>query len=649
MNNNNENEIKNNFTPQNTVSNSESPLGFDSFNNANRESQMSAVPNVETPVEAAPMNSINIGSSIGAVPNTETLVEAAPMNSINMGPPMDAVSNTETPVEAVSMNSINMGPPMDAVSNTETPVEVNPINGTNEEPLMGVLPNVGLPAGNNSIPSYGLNNNQKPTTTKNNSNKTVFIVIILFVLLGVGAFFVFKGFGGNKLEANLDAVFDPDKPIVVLKNKKYGYITSEGKTIIEPKYISASDFYGDYAVVTVENSKSDSYYQKNYQVIDKKGNVKLTSEGYTAPKYYQLYDLWIIDGALYDSNLTRKTEEGIMVGYISDGYFKYSNSAKKESGILNYKGKKVFSVPETSIYVDISRNEYNEDDLYAVVTTYGDSEKEVIVSLKTGDILFTSEDAKSYYISEEEFGLFYYYNQKATDGYSNRKYLFFIDNKLAYESSEKVYDVQVYDYKNKILQIDYGYWYEDLGKASRYNYYDVKNKKFLTTLPNNSSSADDLEIDLINKNYGFKEFSSSGRYGIMSGEKVLVPCEYDSIRYMNLELFNYMKSKGKKFVFLIKDKKIILYDLKKSKSIAIFDSTYFNQYSDSTFIKFDLYKEDGYTKKGYVIYNVLSGKTMTFGIEDSINIGSNYIKVKQSDKAIYYNTDLEKIYEANES
>ena len=34
MNNNNENEIKNNFTPQNTVSNSESPLGFDSFNYA---------------------------------------------------------------------------------------------------------------------------------------------------------------------------------------------------------------------------------------------------------------------------------------------------------------------------------------------------------------------------------------------------------------------------------------------------------------------------------------------------------------------------------------------------------------------------------------------------------------------------------------
>ena len=55
----------------------------------------------------------------------------------------------------------------------------------------------------------------------------------------------------------------------------------------------------------------------------------------------------------------------------------------------------------------------------------------------------------------------------------------------------------------------------------------------------------------------------------MSGDKVIVPCEYDDIEYLDINLFNYMKSKGKELVLLEKDRKLVLYNIKNSKYIIM--------------------------------------------------------------------------------
>lgn len=46
----------------------------------------------------------------------------------------------------------------------------------------------------------------------------------------------------------------------------------------------------------------------------------------------------------------------------------------------------------------------------------------------------------------------------------------------------------------------------------------------------------------------------------MSGEKILIPCEYDNIEYLNISLFKYMKSIGKELILLEKDKNLVLYN-----------------------------------------------------------------------------------------
>lgn len=217
---------------------------------------------------------------------------------------------------------------------------------------------------------------------------------------------------------------------------------------------------------------------------------------------------------------------------------------------MTYKGKKVFAIQATSLYISISANEYNDDDLYACVSVYGaaDIKKKLIVSLKTGDILFTLED-DGYYIANDDNGIFYYYNMSLADGFKDRKFLFFINGKLAYQPTDKVDDLTIYDYQKQILEIDYGYNYTELGKNQRWYYYDVGNKKMLDAKPNSSTTLEDLQLGLLEKQYGFKEYSSSDKYGLMSGDKVVVPAEYDDIKYLEVSLFNYMKSKGKSLFY----------------------------------------------------------------------------------------------------
>lgn len=493
-------------------------------------------------------------------------------------------------------------------------------------------------------PQVNVTTMQQPKKT----NKRIIMALILIIfaiVAGIGSFVFFKFFKNGASVVNLNSIFDPKKPIIIKNNGKYGYITSEGKTMIEPKYNKADNFAGDYAVVNVDNTGTEFYSKTIYQLIDKKGDVKLSTDDYSKPQYYSDYDVWLVGCVLYDSNLKKISPEGATVDYIKYGYFQYVDINKNESGIMTYKGKKVFAIQATSLYTSISANEYNSDDLYACVSVYGtaDIKKKLIVSLKTGDILFTLED-DGYYIANDDNGIFYYYNMSLADGFKDRKFLFFINGKLAYQPTDKVDGLTIYDYQKQILEIDYGYNYAELGKSERWYYYDVKNKKMLDAKPNSSTTLEDLQLGLLEKQYGFKEYSSSDKYGLMSGDKVVVPAEYDDIKYLEVSLFNYMKSKGRSLFLLEKDDSLILYDLKSSKAITTFNHSFVTSYDDSTFIKVGIHAENNYTTTGYKIYNLLSNKSMDFNLGDTVSIGSNYVTVEKNDKTVYYNTDFKQIY-----
>lgn len=554
-------------------------------------------------------------------------------------------------------HNINLNNDEQSIGNNVNNDNINTTNNTNEINYNNNLNNTNINTAYN-IGETNLNNNLNSTTTEEEKNKslknkllnkkTILIALVIVVVVAL-AFILIKNIGGNSSpKADLDSIFNPDKPIIINDNKKYGYITAAGKMMIEPQYRDANDFYGDYAMVTIDNPDTKSYDKTINQIIDKKGNVKIVAKNYTKPKYFDVYNVWLIDNVLYDSKLKKLSAEGAKVEYIDCGYFKYENSEKNESGIITYKGKKVFKTAASSISTSLSENEYNQDDLYVAVDIHNKPEKSVVVSLKTGDILFTLENSENYYLLEEGDGIFSYYDTKVSRGYENSVYLYFTNNKLAYQTTDKVEDVKISDYKNKIIEIDYGYDYEDLGKSQRRYYYDAKNKKMLDKDPDNSASSE-LNAALMENTYGFKMFSSSGKYGLMIGNKIVIPCEYTEIKLLGDNLFNYMQSKGKNLVLLEKDNKTILYNVKNSKSIITFDSNNVRDYNDSTFIEVILYANGSSTRTGYMVYNLLTGKSMTFDKDNEVFVESNYIEVKKDKKTTYYNTKFKQIYVTEES
>lgn len=490
----------------------------------------------------------------------------------------------------------------------------------------------------NEINSNYINKNQK--NKKKNSKKIFLVILVISLIFLIVGFYCFKRDNGINQTANLNSIFDPNRPIVIKKDQMYGYITSEGKMMIEPKYKSASSFNGNYAVVTIDSPEAITPEKFIYQIIDKKGNVMNTSKSYLEPKYYQEFDVWIINDILYDSNLKQISANGIEVSYISDGYFEYTDEEKGESGIINYKGKTIFTCKSPNIYVDISENVNSKDDLFALVSQ--SDEQEFIISLKTGKIIYTIEDTENYHLYADDDNIF----TESNNDYEVEKYLFFSDGKLAYQTSDELYDFEIYDYYNKILELDYGDGFESLGKSHRLYYYDAKNQQLLTEPPSQAKSNYELNIDLIELTYGYKKFSSSGKYGLMADNKVVVPCEYSDIDFLNSNLFNYMKSKQQELIFLEKDQTTLLMNLKNQKIITTFNSTYVYDHKDSTFLEAEIY--DNYSIESYYIYNLLSGKSISLNKNDIYSIYSNYITITKDNQKIYYNTELEQIYVEDE-
>lgn len=477
-----------------------------------------------------------------------------------------------------------------------------------------------------------------PTNKNILNNKKILIPIIAVaavVLLVVG-FLVIKNLGGGagSEKAAVKTLLDPKKPVLVEKSGKYGYVSHKGKVLIEPKYSEATEFYGKYAIVKVD----DAEYDYTYQIINQKGKEQLKEAVIGQPTYDPEYGTWIIDYRLYNSNLKPITKEGISVFEMSAGYYTYSNYDQERSGIMNAKGKSLWDWKHSSFYGDLSESMYDEKDLYVAVKSY-DDETEVIVSLKKGKIVYELENYKRDNIHAESNGIF---TIKDEDSYDTKTWLYFKDGKLKYETSDsKIEDIEVYDDEKQILELYYGY-NDDYERE--YKYYDVKAKEFVTDVEDKDDYDEDEDLDLIELTYGFKPFESSDKYGIMSEDKILVPSKYDDVEFISYAPFLYMKEfKNKELVLFEKDDKMILYDVKKNKEINTFDASSATTYEASSFIKLSKYED--YDLEGYIVYNLITGEMKEYDEDAELEFGSNFYKEKNGSKDIYYNTDMEQIYE----
>lgn len=525
------------------------------------------------------------------------------------------------------------------------PVEANNVNNLFNNNVSPIV-NTQIPV----APSFFSNSNtivdaNNPGVVMSNENRTKFkfnfskkikiilAIVVTSIVLVIALFFlksILFGSGINNAQ-NLELTFSPSKPIAIQKNDKYGFITSEGKVMIEPKYDGiSSDFYGDYAVVYTKNSDGATYY-----VVDKKGVVKAQASSSTEIESVSKYGIWVINEKLFSSDMKQISSNDVKVSYEDSGYLRYADAKNKTAGIMNYKGNVTYTYhfvgDEKYLGLEVSKIDDGVNETYCIVNK--DNEQYAIIDCSNGKIV---HDFTTKFITVDDNNIFTISDK---DTYETQSVLYVANDKIEYQNNDLADggSLEFYSFKDQILTVEYG---NAGGHDGEYKYYNLKTKQMSDNSPSDSS---DSSIDAFELLSGFKMYSCNNGKGIMSGDKVIIPCGYDDISFLSLNLYQYMKSKSNENIMIFeKDDKTSLINIDNKKVIKTFDTTYLDSYDDSTFVKAESSSDDS-----TLVYNLLSNKSLSFDKNNDVSVYSNYVTAEKDNVKTFYNTDLKEIYKEN--
>ena len=548
-------------------------------------------------------------------------LQSAPQENIN-NEEVEEILEVDEPAQPVMQQPVMQQPIMQETQ-VEQPVMQQPVM---EQPTMQPVNQQ-----YNQIPQQpGLNPQNKPKKSKAP-------LIIIGALVAVAAIIVCVILLLNlnpseeKLEKDkIDAIFNPEQLIKVKKDDKFGFIDTEGNVKISTKYEYATDFKGKYAVVRSE-VETDGLTKTVYQIIDNKGKVQ--KEAKTKIEYIEENDSWIIDEELYNNKMKKISPEGVRVDHKEDKYYLWVNSKENTGGLMNEKGKQIytynFKSGETSIYVTIPSIDESQKERYCVVNV---ERKYGVINCDTGVVVRE--------MAEERIS-------------SNTDNIFTVKDS-SYDFKEKFYvqnDKVMYSTTNEEMSVYYYPGYLSLRDGTvtdwrdRYSYFDLKTGEVVKEQPSSTDEDDKEDEEDLNsweKETNNKYFTCSDGYGLMNNDVITLPCQWDSLEYLDLDLYKYLKSNKKDYIYGKNDGKWYLIDLAQKKAIVEFNTSYLTKREQTTFIYYTDDASD--TRK---VYNLLSNKSLSIESGKTLTIYSNYITVKDktAGKLKYYNTDMTMIYE----
>jgi hypothetical protein len=162
--------------------------------------------------------------------------------------------------------------------------------------------------------------------------------LLLVILLTAAAFLYFK----HQNPAAKMAIFDAETPILVWNGDQKGYINPQGEFIVPLQSISsATDFFGAHAIVTNESINENGESVSKSKLINRQGEVVKEANNITL---HQKYNRYIIDNELYDLELNKLTDGGVVSGF-QYGFMNYETEIDgvKHFSIINIDGEEVKS------------------------------------------------------------------------------------------------------------------------------------------------------------------------------------------------------------------------------------------------------------------------------------------------------------------
>ena len=513
----------------------------------------------------------------------------------------------------------------------DTTPEVTQVPEKQETEVVDQVPETNV----TSVPAEQPVDYNNPSNIKPTTSKTAIIIAVAAAVIVLVAIVIFIVFSPKDVKVNekesINNKFDPEKLIVVRKDDNYGYINSKGKLVLPAKYESASEFYGDYAVVRAEVKDGD-LTKSVYQIIDKKGKVKKQTDQKT--EYLEESNMWIIDNELYNASMKKLSPTDVKVDDADSeaGYFVWVNPKKNTGGIMNAKGKITytykFKTGESYINVEPSDIDESLKERYCRVNVEND--KYAVVNCDTGKVVY---DFVEKLISVNDDNIF---EINKPNSYDDESYIYIQNDKIVYKTDDP--DNVEFDYYPGYLYIrDYTKSYSD----GRYSYLHLDTMEIKDEKPANVKDDDKEDLDDWEKYTGLKELYQNGKYGLSNDKEIVLPAEWNDLEYLDMDLYKYLKSKKKDYIYARKDSKWYEVSLTEKKAIKEFNASYISTDEDSTFVYYT--DADTNNKK---VYNLLSGKSLNVPKGTYLYTNSNYVTIKDyaTKTTKYYNTDLELIY-----
>lgn len=444
------------------------------------------------------------------------------------------------------------------------------------------------------------------------NSKTFYGICLLFITLILLILFMLIFTKRNSISKS-ELRIDENSLILIKENDKYGFINTNGKTIISPKYDKADIFIGNYAKVLDDET---------YVLIDKNGKELFKSKNSNDIEYIKDYNVWLILENLYDSNMNKLNSKNTMIKYIDKGYFKWINENNKKAGIMNYKGKVTYTYNLSKDEKNFSfneigyENEFDKDKYYCIISV--DNTKYGIVNCNTGKIVY---DFTENNISKKISSCFEIKNIK---NYSFIERIIVANNKVVYKTKEN----------NEIIY-NYDYYFNIYNPQKRNNYYisKIDGKEYSTEPQIGKKIETKTELEKLLK---IEKVSCDDGYGLKIDNKLKLKCKYKELLYFPEDVMKYLSYKNKNYIVVFDDKYSLI-NYKTGKIITTFDTDRLVLLDNSLFIEYTN------NDKKYV-YSLLKNKTLEYNLDDKIALYSNYYTVKKDNSLEYYNIDMKKIY-----
>ena len=450
-------------------------------------------------------------------------------------------------------------------------------------------------------------------------NIKIIIGISLVLVLIIASYILFIKPRKDNSTKNIKDSFESNSLIAVKKNGLYGYINDSGKVVIEPTYIGAKDFSEDYAIVEIQTDG-----KKKNAIIDKTGKVLVTTDDKIIKNTISGY--WLVGKKLYDDKIKPVLgDEFVEVNYFgmsTPTYYSYIDKKNKQAGIVNPYGKITYTHNlDDNVYTVFVGVKSNYDYIKENYCTVSLGAKEyALVNCDTGKTIIDYTDK---IISASGNNIFITYNE------NDALVKYYIQNdKIVYTANEGE-DISA---KN---DREFGY-IKFSGDTT--SYYLYNEKKMVSELPLQQ------EVD-----YGSSPWEiytktkltyCENGVGIKKGDKEILPCIWDGVDYLDINLYTYLKSIGKNYILPIKDGKLNIYDLDNKKVVDTLNTKRIDTNANSVIVSYI----DSLTSQK-VLYNIKTGKSMKLN-NSSIypTFMPNYFYIIDDKSVIYYNNDFKKIY-----